>query len=197
MGLGTFLPEFDAEEHLVQHLSVGFFCSNDKHEQHFNEHCASLQEVNNDHEAREGLIDLQFRTDPTIARNSHIPKFLAKRYVYRGNLVSLQLVPPLKSAATPDLTIKANLIQPSNRQLPYEGRSSNNGLPRRLCVYNSEFVAADRAPSITPDIDSACGEVDSFGGFKSGWLFYPYATPVLEGKCHGARITQTRPEATG
>jgi hypothetical protein len=178
--------EFDAVEHFVEHFKSGFFCSNDDHNAQFAKHREALEANDDSHEACEGLGDIASRTDPKMPQNHHIPNFIGKRYIYRGEGALTTRRHTVK--ATPDLTIKAQLLSQSTKRLMYEGRSQDNEQRRRLCMLNNEYQTGDRAPWDMPDIDSACGETTSFGGFKTGLSFYPYANLPMSGKTHGIRL---------
>jgi len=113
--------EFDVVEHFVEHFSSSFFCSNDDHSAQFTKHCEALEANDDSHKACEGLGDIASRTDPKMPQNYYIPNFLGKRYIYRGEGVLTTKRHTVK--ATPDLTIKAQLLSESIKRLMYEGRS--------------------------------------------------------------------------
>jgi hypothetical protein len=177
---------FHPVEHFYHHLTEGFFCTHESHNQAFEKHCDDLQELEDTHDNCIDLRDLAINTDPTLQRNNFIPNFVSKKYFLRGDKVLTS--PKYTVKSFPDLTSKASFIPAPNRRQLYEGKFDDLSKPGRVCMFNHEFQATQQAPSELPDVDSACGEVDSFGAFKRGWLYYPHTIPIMSGKCHGVRI---------
>jgi hypothetical protein len=170
---------------MVEHLSSGFFCTHAEHDAQFKQHWDTLLHDNDDHTRCQGLQDFAARTDPKLKRNSHIPNFIDARYFYRGDHPWRTAEHYVNPNWMPDLTSQASLIEPEAAKLLYEGTSNDNEEPPRLCLLKHEHTIVDTSPSLEPDIDSACGEVDSFGVFLKGWSMFPFMNLQMSGRVHG------------
>ena len=116
--------EFNVVEHFIKHFSSSFFYSNNDHSIQFTKHYEVLEANDDSYKAYEGLGNIASYTNPKMPQNHYIPNFLSKRYIYYSKGVLTTKRHTVK--VTPDLTIKAQLLSESIKQLIYEGCSQGN-----------------------------------------------------------------------
>jgi hypothetical protein len=182
---------FDAVKHFVEHLSIGRFCTPEQHGEQFQAHRRALQKNQQSHRNCFSLRDLAFRSDP-VQKRTRIPNFLAQPYFYRGDDVYVDK--ERQKMNKPDLTIAARLLAPSQYKLLFEGTLDHKtSEPPRVCMSVNEFVKDHSPPTVTVDVDSVSGILESMGAFKKGWMFYPYTTAgnLMKGTTFGIQIRIT------
>jgi len=182
-------PTFNAVQHFVEHLSTGFFCTQTEHNNLFQTHCRSLRDKLQSHRDCVELGDLGRRFDPTLRRNQ-IPNFLERPYFYRGD--ELYTSTKTKGPATrPDLTLTTQNLTAPKLRLLFEGTVNHNQMkPSRVCMALHDFTSYHLAPTVTVDVDSVCGIMESLAAFRKGWMFYSYTTAgnLMSGTTFGIHI---------
>jgi hypothetical protein len=62
-------------------------------------------------------------------------------------------------------------------------------------MFLDDSRALQPPPSITVDVDSACGTAKGFQAFANGWRWFPFSPLVLSGRTHGVSLEIAHPEA--
>jgi len=178
---------FDVSEHFFRHLSEGFFCPPGEHDRLYRKHRDDLRGAGQSHRDYIGITELADMLDPRLPRNSHIPDFLGKSYIYHGNELYTSNIDPVKRR--PDLTIQARHLAPANLKKMFKGTADNNAQPpQQVCMFLEDHSLLHCPPTITVDIDSICGTIENLATFRKGWMFYPHNKLLMNGKVHGIRL---------
>lgn len=181
------LPLFDASDHFFKHLSEGLFCPSGHHDRLWEKHRNDLRAAGQSHRDCIGIAELAHQLDPRMPRNRHIPDFLGKSYVYRGDEVYTSPNYPVKHK--PDLTIQARQLKATTLKKMFEGTANHDSQPpKQVCMFLEDHSYAHRPPTITVDVDSICGRVRSTAAFRKGWSFFPLNNLVMSSKVHGIRL---------
>jgi hypothetical protein len=181
------LPCVNIQDHFVEHLLQGLFCTEEEHKSGLQDHKTKQDRIGRPHDTEcHGLEYLHDLTDPALPFNNHIPNVLSQPLVYRGSVTYGKTKhTAIKNA--PDLTQKIQDYPADKYQEMFEGVAGPSGTPPTICLHHHDPTLRALPPNVSVDFDSVCGFPDSMAVFKNGVQWWPYASRSvgIRGVVHG------------